>query len=211
MKTIQILIDNQNSWIIPYAEKYCLDLNNRGFDCNIINEHFSVKNGDVLILLSCEKKFKELYKNKYNLVVHESELPLGKGWSPLTYQILEGKNKIPITLFEADNSIDSGVIYLRDHIDLDGTELVTELREKQSIKTFELLNRFLRDYKKIIPSPQIGKETFYSRRDESFSLLDINKTIKENFNLLRVVDNERYPAYFIYNGQKYIFKIVKDE
>ena len=144
MKIIQILIDNQNSWMTPYAKKYCLELNNQGYECKVINKHLKVKNGDILIILSCENKFKELYKNKYNLVVHESELPLGKGWSPLTHQILKDKNKIPITLFEADNSIDGGVIYLRDHIILNGTELVKELREKQSIKTFELLNRFLK-------------------------------------------------------------------
>lgn len=209
MKKIQILIDNQNSWIVPSAKNYCLELNNRGYECKIIHKHLEVKNGDILILLSCENKFKELHKNKYNLVVHESELPFGKGWSPLTYQVLEGKNKIPITLFEADNSIDGGVIYLRDHIILDGTELVNELRNKQSKKTFELLNRFLNSYNKIIPSEQKGEETFYKRRDKSDSKLDINKTIKENFNLLRVIDNERYPAYFIYKGHRYDIKILK--
>jgi len=38
-----------------------------------------------------------LSRFKHNLVVHESDLPQGKGWSPLTWQILEGKNRIPVT------------------------------------------------------------------------------------------------------------------
>ncbi|HGG0417971.1 TPA: hypothetical protein ACJFE8_002771 [Clostridium sporogenes] len=40
--------------------------------------------------------------------------------------------------------------------------------------------------------------------------LDINKTIKEQFNLLRVADNEKYPAYFMFNNKKYIVRIYKE-
>jgi|TARA_B110000858_G_scaffold174451_1_gene207032 methionyl-tRNA formyltransferase len=210
MKKIQILIDNKNSWIIPYAESYCEKINQFGYICKIIYSHKDVEMGDVIILLSCEKKFNELSKNKYNIVVHESDLPQGKGWSPLTYQVLEGKNEIPITLFEASNDIDTGYIYFKDLIKLNGSELVDELREKQSKKTFELVDRFLNSYDKSVAHKQEGEETFYRRRDASSSRLDINKTIKDNFNLLRVVDNQKYPAFFIYKNQKYVLKIHKD-
>ena len=48
--------------------------------------------GDICILLSCELLDKEqLALHKHNLVVHESDLPKGQGWSPMTWQILEGK------------------------------------------------------------------------------------------------------------------------
>jgi methionyl-tRNA formyltransferase len=30
--------------------------------------------------------------------VHESALPQGQGWSPMTWQILEGASPIPVTL-----------------------------------------------------------------------------------------------------------------
>ena len=55
------------------------------------------------------------------------------------------------------------------------------------------------------------KETFYPKRTKKDSELDIKKSIKQQFNKLRVVDNERYPAFFIMNGQKYILKVYKDE
>ena len=58
---------------------------------------------------------------------------------------------------------------------------------------------------------QEGESTFYSKRGPKDSELDIDKTIDEQFNLLRVVDNERYPAFFRKNGQKYFIKIYKDE
>lgn len=210
MLKIQLLIDNINSWILPYAESYSKSLTKKGFISKILNNHQEVENGDILILLSCEKKFTDLSKNKNNLVIHESDLPKGKGWSPLTYQVLEGKNKIHVTLFEADKSFDGGKIYFKKFIDLNGDELIDELREKQAQMTFYLIDKFLRERPDIIGVKQKDKETFYQRRNPSHSELDINKSILENFNLLRVVDNERYPAFFIHNNQKYIIKIFKD-
>ena len=53
--------------------------------------------------------------------------------------------------------------------------------------------------------------TFYRKRTPSDSCLDINKSINEQFNLLRVVDNERYPAFFKKNNIKYVVKIYKEK
>ena len=41
------------------------------------------------------------------------------------------------------------------------------------------------------------------------SSIDIDKTFREQFNLLRVVDNKRYPAFFYFKNQKYVIKIEK--
>ena len=210
MIKIQLLIDNVNSWMLPYVKSYSNNLAKNGFSSKVLTKHEEVEKGDILILLSCEKKFTKLSLNKNNLVIHESDLPNGKGWSPLTYQGLEGKNKIPITLIEADKNFDGGLIYLRDWIELNGDELVDELREKQAYKTFFLIDKFLKERSSIKGERQLGKETFYERRNPSHSELNIDKSILENFNLLRVADNERYPAYFVYKSQKYIIKVFKD-
>ena len=79
-------------------------------------------------------------------MIHESALPLGKGWSPVSWQILEGKSIIPITLFEADMEVDSGVIYFQEHIELDGYELVDEIRQKQGLATIHLALKFVDGY-----------------------------------------------------------------
>lgn len=208
---VQILVDNINSWIIPYVKSYCDKLITDGYNCRLVYTHQNVERGDVLILLSCERKFEQLSKNKFNLIVHESDLPNGKGWSPLTYQILEGKNKIPITLFEASENFDCGKIYLKDFIELNGTELIDEVRLKQSIKTFQMIDFFLKNFKNLNGTLQKGNESFYKKRTPMDSKLDIKKSIEDNFNLLRVVDNKRYPAFFVINKKKYILKIYQDE
>ena len=68
----------------------------------------------------------QLALHRYNLVVHESALPQGQGWSPMTWQILEGASSIPITLFEAVADLDAGPIHLQQQITLQGHELVDE-------------------------------------------------------------------------------------
>lgn len=206
---IQILCDNPNSWIVPYALQLKSVLEQLHHEIRFTHKHEDITRGDILILLSCEKLFKDLNLNKHNLVVHESALPHGKGWSPLTWQIIEGKNEIPVTLIEATEQVDAGDIYDQLIIHLEGHELIDELRTKQGEATIQLLLNFVNKYPNNERTHQFGEESFYPRRKPEHSKLDINKTIAEQFNLLRVCDNERYPAWFEINGIKYTIKIEK--
>lgn len=207
---ISILCDNPNSWIIPFAKNLSLKCKERGHDCAILYKSEDVTTGQILILMSCEKIFNRLHLNKHNLVVHESALPIGKGWSPLTWQVLEGVKKIPITLFEAKESVDSGLIYNQEFIDLDGTELIDELRVKQGNLTVKLLLNFIDNFPNNIGVKQSGSSSYYKKRNAEDSILNINESINDQIDLLRVCDNERYPAFFIYKNNKYILKIYKD-
>ena len=131
----------------------------------------------------------------------------------MTWQILEGKSEIPVTLFEAVEKVDGGPIYARDLIRLEGHELGGELRELQAAATFRLCRNFLNSYPAVITTKeeQCGQESFYDRRYLEDSELDTRKSIAELFNLLRVVDNESYPAFFDYRGSRYVFKIEKTQ
>lgn len=204
-----MLIDNVNSWIIPYAKELVEGLDSKGHVAKLIHQHREVESGDILCLLSCERIFKRLDLNRFNLVVHESDLPKGKGWSPVSWQILEGRKKIPITLFEAARSVDSGVIYLKEYIYLDGTELLSKIKQMQGIATQNIILKFLEQMP--VGLEQEGDSTFYPRRTDKDSELDISKSLDDQFNLLRICDNERYPAFFRKNGIQYILKIYKDD
>lgn len=208
---IQILVDNKNSWIIPYVIKLKNDIISKyNYEVILINEQDDVKKGNILFLLSCEKIFNKLDLNDYNLVVHESNLPEGKGCSPLTWQVLEGKNRIPITLFEAVEKVDSGRIYLQSFIELTGKELQTEIKNLQGKMTIDLILKFLENVDHIKGQDQEGDSSYYRKRSPKDSELDINRSIKNQFNLLRVCDNERYPAFFKIHNEKFIIKIFKE-
>lgn len=207
---IQILTDNPDSWIVPTSLRLTELLREKGHDAAFIQESNEIEEGDILVLLSCEKIINEktLKLNKHNLVVHESALPQGKGWSPLTWQILEGKNEIPITLFEAEIRVDSGVVYDQRVMQFAGWELIDKLREAQANHTVEMVLDFVDKYPGNIGRPQSGEESYYRRRTPEDSELDIDKSLKEQFDLFRVADNERYPAFFKYRGRKYFLQKV---
>ena len=152
-----------------------------------------------------------LAKFRHNLVVHESDLPQGKGRSTLTWQILEGRNRIPVTLFEAAEKVDSGVIYSQEWLQFGGHELIDELRAALAQATIVLCRQFVAEYPKIVVQarPQTGDESFYPRRKPEDSRLDPSRTLADQFQLLRVVDNERYPAFFEWRGSMYALRIRK--
>ena len=207
------ILTSPNQWFIPYAEKLNKEIKNSTL---FLNHENMVDKFDIVFILSYHKliPIKYLKRNQHNIVIHASALPEGKGWAPMFWQVLEGKNKIPFTMFEATTGVDDGDIYLQKELTLNNYELNTELRDKQAIHTINMCLEFLNNYEKYkIPKQQIGKESTYSKRSEKDSVLNIDKSIKEQFNLLRIVDNESYPAFFEINGRKYILKIeeVKNE
>ena len=211
IKSIAILI-TESSWFIPYAKRFAEMLSPYYCLVDLFYNHEDIPDTyDIVFILSYFRIIPQKYLDRhyYNLVVHESDLPKGKGWSPLFWQVLEGKNDIPIVLFEAGSEIDSGDIYFKDYISLSGNELHDEIREKQALKTIELCKRFLAEYQDLNPVRQKGVETVYPKRTPKDSGIDIDKSIREQFDLLRIVDNENYPGYFYYRGCKYILKIEK--
>lgn len=208
---ITLVTDSPKSWIMPYASELRSRLRRLKHKVFWVKSAAAISQGEIAVFLSCEGivSGQILKRSKHNLVVHESALPKGRGWSPLTRQILEGTNVVPITLFEAEEAVDSGPIYLQKKMRFQGHELVEELRQAQGAATVALVLEFVRRYPKIKGRKQNGKVSYYPRRRAKDSELDIGRSLKEQFNLLRVVDNERYPAFFRYKGQKYILKIYK--
>jgi methionyl-tRNA formyltransferase len=207
---ITILTDNPNSWVMPYIEELKTKLSEHEVK-HILNSN-DILEGDLMLILSCERilRKKHLDLHKSNIVVHPSKLPHGKGWSPLAWQILEGEDFIPMSLFEASEEVDAGNVYLVKNIELNGTELNEEIKDKQGALMIEMILEYVSKFGFINGIPQIGEESFYKKRTKADNRINIDKSIKEQFNLLRIVDNERYPAHFELNGCSYILKIYKE-
>jgi len=171
--------------------------------------------GHVCLLLSCGRLLsaEQLALHRHNLVVHESALPQGQGWSPMTWQILEGASRIPITLFEATAALDAGPIYLQQQIALQGHELLEEWRALQAEATLELCLAWFDRYREVVATGQAqqGESSHYRRRRPADSQLDPERSLAEQFNLLRVADNQRYPAFFDWLGRRYVLQVVPDQ
>lgn len=207
------IVSDAYSWINAYIPHLLSELKNRYHKVQWVHTINEIPKGDFVFYLGCGQIVPKeiLSRNKHNLIVHESNLPHGKGWSPLTWQILEGKNEIQITLFEAVEVVDSGKIYLKDMMKFNGTELVDELRQTQAEASIGMCLQFINDYPDVVLRgvDQQGTPTLYLRRRPEDSRLDPDKTIREQFDLLRIVDNKRYPAFFEMHGKIYILEINK--
>jgi|TARA_B110000914_G_C15447380_1_gene439146 methionyl-tRNA formyltransferase len=208
---VQILTD-KNSWLFKnqnkIPNKYKKYLKN-----NLLINHLQIKkNYDITLIISyykiIPKKF--LSYSKHNLVIHESDLPNGRGMSPLYWQILKGKRKITFTLFECSKNMDDGKYYFKKNFYFGPTLVYEEIKERQLKCAFELIDLFLKRYAKnkyIKDYSQKGKVTYFPKIQTSFSELNINKTIKSQIDKLRTRDNKNFPAYFFYKKRKYIIKL----
>lgn len=209
LKVVTVLVDN-DSWVLPYADYLVREIQQLGFNAELVRSAEDIEEGWVCFLLGCVKIVEQqhLVKNAHNLVVHESDLPKGRGFAPMAWQILDGVNSIPVCLLEASaGEPDAGDVWLRDSIELEGLEMLPVWRRLQGEKTIELCMRFLQEYDLLRPLKQTGKPSWYSRRRPADSELDPDLTIREQFNLLRVVDNERYPAFIKVEDKTLYFKV----
>jgi methionyl-tRNA formyltransferase len=208
---ITVLVDSPDSFMMPYVRELIRDLEALKHSVRLIHHHDEMRPGDLAFFLGYYRVVPErvLALHKHNLVVHESAPPQGKGWSPLAWQILEGKNRIPIALLEAVNGIDAGPVYFQETMTFEGHELVGELREAQGRKSLELCLRFVRAYPDVRGREQTGPESFYPRRTPEDSRVDPSRTLVELFDRFRVADNERYPVFFEHRGFRYALRIEK--
>lgn len=210
---VTILLDLGNNWIEPYVKGASALASADAYQIRISHDADAVSGQDIVFILGYTRILDAAFlgRNRLNLVVHESDLPAGKGFAPLQWQILEGKKAIPVCLIEAREAVDAGDILFRTEIQLDGTELYDEIRQKQAHATLAAIEGFLRIYPDFTPRPQSGAESFYRRRTKKDGELDVDKTIREQFDLLRIANNEEWPSYFYMHGQKYLLKIFRED
>lgn len=208
---VTILIDPNNSWIKKFSKN--INYNKKKYFIKFENIENKVINQDVVLVLSYTKILKEkfLKKNKLVLIAHPSDLPKDRGFAPVQNQILKNKRKIYFSLIKAAKKVDAGPICLKIPFFLNGLELYEDMRIKQGKAAKKLIEKFLNKYPKIKFKDQVGKSNYNKRRTNEDYRLNLNKTIKSQLNILRISNNENYPAYFIFKKQKYVLNIFKEK
>tara|TARA_B100001057_G_scaffold111913_2_gene110032 strand:- start:6783 stop:7427 length:645 start_codon:yes stop_codon:yes gene_type:complete len=213
LKTKFQILTSKNSWFFLNYKKNILKKYKKYFTNKIITTHTQIKkNNDIVVIVSYYKIIpsKYLKKSKHNLVVHESNLPQGRGFSPLYRQILNGKTNIVFSLFECSEKTDKGKIYFKKKIKFPSTLIFEEIKIRQMNSAFSLIEKFFENYssKKNIKSyTQRGKVSYFKKIKPDMSKLDINKSIKSQFDIIRTRDNENFPSFFVYKKRKFVIKI----
>lgn len=211
---ISILCTDQNHPVINDLYYWMDDISSKGHSTSLVFDKEKLPGGDILFLVSCSQMIRDAERQKYKvaLVLHASDLPKGRGWSPHVWAILGGENQITVSLLEASEPVDSGAIWLKTGFALEGHELLPEINAKLFAAELLLMTRAVEEFEAIKPIAQAGEPGPYMpKRSPADSRLDPYKTIAEQFDLLRVVDSKRYPAFFDYRGKRYSIQIEKVE
>lgn len=203
---ITILCSDKGHPILPLLRDW-INLNSVGHSIDLINKKNEISNGDILFLISCQELISKAQRNKYKmtLVVHASDLPLGRGWSPHIWDIINGSNYLTVSLISAEDEIDTGKIYKKIKIKIESNELWDEINKKLFLTEIQLMEYAVKSYKHLKGEKQNLDitPTYYSKRTPIDSKIDPEESIKNQFNKIRVMDPERYPAFFELNGNKY--------
>ncbi|HEY0941087.1 MAG TPA: formyltransferase family protein [Steroidobacter sp.] len=210
---ITILCTDPAHPVTPCLRRWQQQQNDAGHEVSLLHDRSELTGGDLLFLVSCSQRIPQAQRERFGavLVLHASDLPRGRGWSPHIWAILGGASEITVCLLEAADPIDSGPVWLRRKFTLAGHELLPEINEQLFKIELELMTAAVEQWGLIEPQPQIGEAGEYMpKRSPEHSRLDPEKSIAEQFDLLRVVDSQRYPAFMDFRGRRYLIRIEKD-
>ncbi|XDZ63100.1 formyltransferase family protein [Alphaproteobacteria bacterium LSUCC0396] len=186
---------------------------NGSHNITIARSPAELTSGDFLFLLSCSEVIKAEHKESYchTLVLHASDLPKGRGWSPHIWDIIQGREVITLSLLEAEDKVDSGRIWLKRKIPVDKTAIWFEVNHVLFEAEIKLINEALINYDKIKPYQQGFdiEPTYYRKRTPDDSRVDPHSSISDQFDLIRMCDPDRYPAWFEMHGQRYKLVLEK--
>jgi methionyl-tRNA formyltransferase len=242
MHKISIICSSQQHPIYPLLQQW-LRKNKQAYAVELVASANELReSGDFLFLISCGELIPAKVRNRFThtLVLHASDLPEGRGWSPHIWQLIASANYITLSLLEAEDAVDTGRIWAKKRIDIAPHELFDEINAKLFAAEIELMDSAIKHHGAIFPRPQTSpqaqiasqlqtapqaqiahqvqaakktaqtnKPNHYRLRTPQDSQLDVNASLASQFNLLRVCDPERFPAFFEHNGAKYTVKIEK--
>lgn len=201
-----------NAWLERWMAKWSDD-----YDIELVRSKAECVGGDLLLLVSCGEILRRPDRKRYRhvLVLHASDLPRGRGWNPHIWTILEGAETVTVTLLEAEDKLDSGRIWAQKRAYIPRHALHDEINQRLFDAEIALMDEALTLVDHVQPRPQSNhvEPTYYRLRQPADSELDPNKTIAEQFDLMRVADPDRYPAFFKLHGHIYKLKLekMKDE
>lgn len=209
---ITILCNSSEHPVNSYL-KHWIIANNSDHEINLVRKKSQILEGDILFLVSCSEIIDKNTRSAFKkiLVIHASDLPKGRGWSPYIWQIIEGAETIVISLLEANDKVDSGDIWAKKIVLLPKHALWNEINHLIFSAELDLLDFAVNNFHTVKPQPQDQdiQPTYYSKRTPKDSRINTEQSLSAQFDLIRICDPDRYPAFFELYGHTYIIRLEK--
>jgi len=144
----------------------------------------------------------EIVKHFECVCFHMTDVPYGRGGSPLQNLIVRGVRKTKLTALRMVEELDAGPVYLKEDLSLEGS--AEEIYVRASRLAADMIKRLLDGT--VAPSAQVGPPTIFKRRKPDESEIRQVGTLPELHDFIRMLDAEGYPrAYLMHAGFRYEF------
>lgn len=146
----------------------------------------------------------EITDNYACVVFHMTDLPYGRGGSPLQNLIVRGHKETKISAIKVTQKLDGGPVYMKRPLSLEGSAQEIFVRCADIIFR-EMLPVFLTE--KIEPKPQEGEPTVFKRRKPEEGQITHDMELDKIYDYIRMLDAEGYPrAYMEFGGYRLEFE-----
>ncbi len=132
--------------------------------------------------------------NTYECVgFHMTDLPYGRGGSPLQNLIKAGHKNTVLTAFKIESGMDTGPVYIKEPLKLRGS--AEDIFVRTSNLSWDIIKKIITSNP--IPIPQVGPVVEFSRRKPSDSRLPKDKNLEVLYDHIRMLDAPGYPMAFL--------------
>ena len=138
----------------------------------------------------------EIYEKFICIVFHMTDVPFGRGGSPLQNMIARGIYETKLSAIRCGMELDAGDVYMKQPLSLWGTAEEIYLRAAELTK--EMMIALIRD--DIKPVPQTGEPVIFRRRKPEEGDISQLVSLPSVFDYIRMLDADTYPAAFLDAG-----------
>ena len=135
----------------------------------------------------------EIFAEAECVCFHMTDVPYGRGGSPLQNLILRGHRDTRLTALKMTSVLDAGPVYLKRDLSLEGN--AEEIYLRACVLSAEMAMQIAQD--ELRPSPQTGEAVNFNRRNPEESRITKIDSLQQLHDFIRMLDAEGYPRAFL--------------
>ena len=148
------------------------------------------------------KVLNEIFNNYECVCFHMTDVPYGRGGSPLQNMIIRGHHHTKLTALRMIEDFDAGPVYLKKSLSLDGN--AEEIYIRACYLSAQMILHIIEEQP--VPAPQVDKPVIFERRKPHESKIPEVDNLQSLYDFIRMLDADGYPRAFIeYRGFRYEF------
>ncbi|HMM19533.1 MAG TPA: methionyl-tRNA formyltransferase [Selenomonadales bacterium] len=135
----------------------------------------------------------EIYENFECVIFHMTDVPFGRGGSPLQNLIARGVYETKISALRCEKDIDAGPVYLKKSFSLHGAA------EEIYMRAATVIQAMIAEIIMSEPQPvaQTGEPVFFPRRKPEDGAINNLTELEKIYDYIRMLDAEGYPPAYL--------------